>query len=251
MGALWVLTSDSRTAGVRVNMACEHACSVHTTRVLMARVYTARPWTRVSKMTAAFTVVWTDPVCDVFSTERGWSRQDEVWWLTFASCHPWFQLPSLLWHCLFGNSNGICKPWSNVLFRGCSRSYCNSDKRPAKQKLIALSNIGSKGIKILLDMDSSVSDMQTAGHSITTHHGELQAAKSLRCVPAWRWWYIGPVVVGNVGDNSVSSYRLHVSETQQLADATPICYLCGVARGQPSTNNGPTCKILVVWIVTS
>jgi len=38
-----------------------------------------------------------------------------------------------------------------------------------------------------------------------------------------------PVVVGNVGDNSVSSHRLHASETQQLADATPICYLCGVA----------------------
>jgi len=91
-------------------------------------------------------------------------------------------------------------------------------------------------------MDSSVSGMQTAGHSITTHHGELQAATSLRCVPAWRWWYIGPVVVGNVGDNSVSSYRLHVSETQQLADATSICYLHGVARGQPSTNDGPTCN---------
>ena len=45
------------------------------------------------------------------------------------------------------------------------------------------------------------------------------------------------VVVGNVGDNSVSSYRLHASETQQLADATPISYLCGVARGsgQPIT----------------
>jgi len=28
---------------------------------------------------------------------------------------------------------------------------------------------------------------------------------------------------GNVGDNSVSSYRLHASETQQVADATPIC----------------------------
>jgi len=39
------------------------------------------------------------------------------------------------------------------------------------------------------------------------------------------------VVVGNVGDNSVSSYRLHASETQQLADATPICYQCGVAIG--------------------
>jgi len=37
--------------------------------------------------------------------------------------------------------------------------------------------------------------------------------------------------VGNAGDNSVSSYRLYASETQQLADATPICYLCAVARG--------------------
>jgi len=45
------------------------------------------------------------------------------------------------------------------------------------------------------------------------------------------WWYIEPVVVGNVGDNGVSSYRLHAYETQQLADATPICYLCGAARG--------------------
>jgi len=39
-----------------------------------------------------------------------------------------------------------------------------------------------------------------------------------------------PVVVGNVGDNSASRYRLHAPETQQLpcvpmADATPICYL--------------------------
>jgi len=30
-----------------------------------------------------------------------------------------------------------------------------------------------------------------------------QAATSLRFVPAWRWWYIGLVVVGNVADNSV------------------------------------------------
>jgi len=46
--------------------------------------------------------------------------------------------------------------------------------------------------------------------------------------------------VGNVGDNSVGSYRLHASETQQLsyvADAAPICHLCRVARGsrQPMT----------------
>ena len=31
----------------------------------------------------------------------------------------------------------------------------------------------------------------------------------------------GPVVVGNVGDNSVSSYQLHASETQQPATPTP------------------------------
>jgi len=50
------------------------------------------------------------------------------------------------------------------------------------------------------------------------------------------------VVVGNVDDNSVSSCRLRASETQQLADATPSCCLCGVARGPPSTNDGPTCN---------
>ena len=44
-----------------------------------------------------------------------------------------------------------------------------------------------------------------------------QAATSLRSVPAWRWWYVGPVVVGNVGGNSVSNYRLHASKTQQLS----------------------------------
>ena len=46
-----------------------------------------------------------------------------------------------------------------------------------------------------------------------------------------------PAVVGSVGDNSVSSYRLHAPETQQLADAAPIRFLCGVARGsrQPMT----------------
>ena len=62
--------------------------------------------------------------------------------------------------------------------------------------------------------------------------------------------YIGPVVVGNVSDNSISSYRLHASETQQLsyvlmfvADATAIfCRLYAVARMQPSANDGPTCS---------
>ena len=28
---------------------------------------------------------------------------------------------------------------------------------------------------------------------------------------AWHWWYIGPVAVGNVGDNSVGNYRLHTN----------------------------------------
>jgi len=61
--------------------------------------------------------------------------------------------------------------------------------------------------------------------------------------------YIGPVVVGDVGDNGVNSYRLHASETQQLsytlmADATAIRYLCGVAIGQLSANDGPTCNAL-------
>jgi len=42
--------------------------------------------------------------------------------------------------------------------------------------------------------------------------------------------YTGPVVVGNAGDNSVSSYRLHASETQQLPyDPTAGADLCGVA----------------------
>jgi len=36
--------------------------------------------------------------------------------------------------------------------------------------------------------------------------------------------------VGNVGDSSVSSYRLYASEIQQLVDATAICYLRGVDR---------------------
>jgi len=53
---------------------------------------------------------------------------------------------------------------------------------------------------------------------------------------------IGSFVVGNVGDNGVSSHRLHASEMQQMADATPICSLCGVARVQPSTNDRTTCN---------
>jgi len=42
----------------------------------------------------------------------------------------------------------------------------------------------------------------------------------------------GSVVVGNVGDNSVSSYRLRASETQQLAHATPRVELLGAAVSQ-------------------
>ena len=48
--------------------------------------------------------------------------------------------------------------------------------------------------------------------------------------------------MGNVGDNSVSSYRLHASQTQQLADANPSVIYRGVDRGQPSTNDWPTCN---------
>jgi len=53
-----------------------------------------------------------------------------------------------------------------------------------------------------------------------------------------RWQYISRVVVvGNVGDNSVSNYRLRASETQQLADAASICYQCGVAGGEAAAVN--------------
>jgi len=41
----------------------------------------------------------------------------------------------------------------------------------------------------------------------------------------------GSVVVGNVGDNSVSSY-LRAAETQQLTDATPRVELLGAAVSQ-------------------
>jgi len=37
-----------------------------------------------------------------------------------------------------------------------------------------------------------------------------------------------------------SSWVMKASETQQLADATPICYMCGVVREQPSTMTGGT-----------
>ena len=84
-----------------------------------------------------------------------------------------------------------------------------------------------------------LTDVRYVTASSIRHH---QTATSLCSVPAWRWWYIGPVVVGNVGDNSASSYRVHASETQQLSyvpmvDATPICTcveLLGQSR-QPMT----------------
>ena len=74
---------------------------------------------------------------------------------------------------------------------------------------------------------------------------KLQAGTERKNVTAQRWRYIGPVVEGNVGDNSVSSYRLRASETQQLscvpmAYATPICYLYGVARGRLATHPSNT-----------
>ena len=84
-------------------------------------------------------------------------------------------------------------------------------------------------------------------------HSRTQAATSLRSTPAWRWWHIGPVIVGNVGDNSVSN-RLHVSEfwnttAVNVADATPICNLCVVARAQPPTNHGPTCNTVIEYYI--
>jgi len=94
-------------------------------------------------------------------------------------------------------------------------------------------------------------EWHTVGHADTIYSWEhIAANKELPTAVtftsrhvasmAWRWWYIGPVAVGNVGDNSLSCYRLHASETQQLshvptADATPICVeLLGHSR-QPMT----------------
>ena len=59
----------------------------------------------------------------------------------------------------------------------------------------------------------------------------LPAVVSLRSVPAWRQWYIGPVVVGNVGDDSVNSYCLHAPETQQLSYV--ICRPCKAISAAP------------------
>jgi len=60
-----------------------------------------------------------------------------------------------------------------------------------------------------------------------------QAATSLRFVPAWRWWFIGLVVVGNVADNSVR----HLKHNSWLTTPHPsvICVeLLGHSR-QPMT----------------
>jgi len=53
--------------------------------------------------------------------------------------------------------------------------------------------------------------------------------------------------VGNVGDNNVSSYRLHASKTEQLsyvpmADATRFVICVELLGGKLSTNDGPTCN---------
>ena len=39
----------------------------------------------------------------------------------------------------------------------------------------------------------------------TNYNVNLQVAMLLRSMQAWCWWYIGPVVLGNLVDNSVSS----------------------------------------------
>jgi len=41
---------------------------------------------------------------------------------------------------------------------------------------------------------------------------------------------------------SFSSRLLLLCAYVPMADATPICYLYGVARGQPSANDGLTCN---------
>jgi len=73
-------------------------------------------------------------------------------------------------------------------------------------------------------------------------------ATALRSMTVWCWWYSGPVVMGNVGDTSVSSCRFHAYETQQLSsiwmtvtDATPVYHLCSGHGGV--TLNSPRWKI--------
>jgi len=55
--------------------------------------------------------------------------------------------------------------------------------------------------------------------------------------------------VGNVGDNGVSSYRLHASETQQLsdvamavADAYPSAICVQLLEDSRSASDGPICN---------
>ena len=45
--------------------------------------------------------------------------------------------------------------------------------------------------------------------------------------------------MGNVGNNSVSIYHLHSSETTAVICGQRHTHLCGVATAQPSTNHGP------------
>ena len=63
-----------------------------------------------------------------------------------------------------------------------------------------------------IDPDCPSSHKQACMKLIFVNY-KTQFATSLRSVPAWHWWYIGPIVVGNVGDTGVSSYRLLASET--------------------------------------
>jgi len=48
-------------------------------------------------------------------------------------------------------------------------------------------------------------------------------------------------VLGNVGNNSVSSCGWNTTAVI-CPDATHTCYLCGVAKGQSSNDDGPTCN---------
>ena len=87
------------------------------------------------------------------------------------------------------------------------------------------------------------------GHEVS----EIPAATSLRFTPAWRWWYTGPVVVGNVGDNSLSSYLVHASETQQLADAISfvVCVELVCGSRQPMTGRletHPSNTTVKIWM---
>ena len=79
---------------------------------------------------------------------------------------------------------------------------------------------------------------------------------SLRSVPAWPWWYIGPVVVCVLDDNSVSSYRIacvHLKHNSCYINPD-VCgrrhtHLCGVTRGQPPANDALVCMAMV-WFVS-